>query len=149
MYMGSFHWLNSTRLFNYMNENNIDINFLDSEFSDDKLLDEALDFLFEILLNPNVKDNKFDKKSFDKIYDRLDLVINSMKENTTKYALSRSIELMDETDPASFNLWGYKEDLDKINVSNLYEYYKYVIKNNKIWPVILNPPSVIEYFIFV
>ena len=110
----------------------IDINFLDSEFSDDKLLDEALDFLFEILLNPNVKDNKFDKKSFDKIYDRLDLVINSMKENTTKYALSRSIELMDETDPASFNLWGYKEDLDKINVSNLYEYYKYVIKNNKI-----------------
>ena len=39
----------------------IDINFLDSEFSDDKLLDEALDFLFEILLNPNVKDNKFDK----------------------------------------------------------------------------------------
>ena len=27
----------------------IDINFLDSEFSDDKLLDEALDFLFEIL----------------------------------------------------------------------------------------------------
>ena len=110
----------------------IDINFLDSEFSDDKLLDEALDFLFEILLNPNVKDNKFDKKSFDKIYDRLDLVINSMKENTTKYALNRSIELMDETDPASFNLWGYKEDLDKINVSNLYEYYKYVIKNNKI-----------------
>ena len=43
----------------------IDINFLDSEFSDDKLLDEALDFLFEILLNPNVKDNKFDKNLND------------------------------------------------------------------------------------
>ena len=68
----------------------IDINFLDSEFSDDKLLDEALDFLFEILLNPNVDDGKFDKKSFDKIYDRLDLVINSMKENTTKYVIKNN-----------------------------------------------------------
>ena len=28
MYMGIFHLLNSSRLFNYMNENNIDINFL-------------------------------------------------------------------------------------------------------------------------
>lgn len=48
MYMGSFHWLNSSRLFNYMNENNIDINFL---ACGDRLRTCAETFL------PNIFDN--------------------------------------------------------------------------------------------
>ena len=37
----------------------ININFLNSKYTDDKYYNESVDFLFEILLNPNVSDNKF------------------------------------------------------------------------------------------
>ena len=53
----------------------------------------------------------------------MNLIIESEKENVQKYTLNRSLELMDKEDPVSFNLWGYKEDLDKITEESLYKYY--------------------------
>lgn len=108
----------------------IDIKFLNEEYSDENLLIDSLDLLFELIFNPNVKNNKFDEKSFNIIKDKMDLILSSEKENIQKYALNRSLELMDSTDPVSFNLWGYKDDLDKITESSLYEYYKKVLKTN-------------------
>ena len=101
-------------------------------YSDENLLGNSIDLLCELIFNPNVKNNKFDSKNFEIIKDKLNLIIESQKENTQKYALNRSLELMDENDPVSYNLWGYKEDLNKINEENLYEYYKKVLKTNKI-----------------
>ena len=108
----------------------IDIRFLNNKYSDNNLLNDSLDFLFEMLFNPNIKDDKFDSKTFDMIKNKLDLIIKSEKENIQKYTLNRALELMDSNDPISYNLWGYKEDLDKINTKNLYEYYKKVLKTN-------------------
>ena len=108
----------------------IDIKFLNKKYSDNKLLDEALDFLFEIIFNPNVKKGKFDSRSFELVKERLLLVMNSEKENIQKYTLNRSLELMDSNDPASFNLWGYKDDLNKITEENLFDYYKSVLNTN-------------------
>lgn len=108
----------------------IDIKFLNEEYSDEHLLDDSLDLLFELIFNPNVKDGKFDSKAFNTIKDKMDLVLNSEKENIQKYTLNRSLELMDSEDPASFNLWGYKDDLDRITEESLYEYYKEVLKTN-------------------
>jgi len=110
----------------------IDIKFLNEEYSDDKLLDNSLDLLFELIFNPNVNDGKFDTKSFNIIKDKMNLIIDSEKENIQKYTLNRSLELMDKDDPISFNLWGYKEDLERITEENLYEYYKEVLKTNLI-----------------
>jgi len=115
----------------------IDIKFLDNKYSDDNLLDDAIDFLFEVIFNPNVIDNKFDLKSFKLVKDRIKLVIDSEKENIQKYTINRSLELMDKDDPASFNLWGYKEDLESITVESLYEYYKEVLKTNIIDVIIV------------
>ncbi len=108
----------------------IDINFLNEEYSDDNLLTESVDLLFELIFNPNVKDGKFDTKAFNQIKDKMNLILDSEKENIQKYTLNRSLELMDESDPVSFNLWGYKEDLDKITEESLYEYYKELLKTN-------------------
>jgi len=108
----------------------IDIKFLNEEFSDENLLSDSLDLLFELIFNPNVKDERFDSKSFNLIKDKMNLILNSEKENIQKYTLNRSLELMDKNDPVSFNLWGYKEDLDKITEESLYKYYKEVLKTN-------------------
>lgn len=108
----------------------IDIKFLNKEFSDENLLSDSLDLLFELIFNPNVVDNKFDSKTFNIVKDKMNLILNSEKENIQKYTLNRSLELMDKEDPASYNLWGYKDDLDAITEGNLYEYYKKMLKTN-------------------
>ena len=120
----------SNTMFGHLINSYIDIKFLDGEYSDEHLLNDAIEFLFELIFNPNVKDGKFDTKTFNQIKDRMNLILDSKKENIQKYTLNRSLELMDINDPISFNLWGYKEDLDKITEESLYEYYKEVLKND-------------------
>ena len=108
----------------------IDIMFLDKKYSDKELLTDALEFLFEIILNPNVFNNKFDSKSFEEVKKKLEVIINSKKDNLQKYTINRSLELMDENDPVSYNLWGYIDDLNKITKESLYKYYKHVLNTN-------------------
>lgn len=120
----------SNTLFGNLINSYIDIKFLNEDYSDEHLLNDAIEFLFELIFNPNVKDGKFDTKTFNQIKDRMNLILDSKKENIQKYTLNRSLELMDINDPISFNLWGYKEDLDKITEESLYEYYKEVLKND-------------------
>lgn len=120
----------SNTLFGNLINSYIDIKFLNEDYSDEHLLNDAIEFLFELIFNPNVEDGKFDTKTFNQIKDRMNLILDSKKENIQKYTLNRSLELMDINDPISFNLWGYKEDLDKITEESLYEYYKEVLKND-------------------
>ena len=108
----------------------IDIKFLNNKYSDNNLLNNALDFLFEIIFNPNVENNKFDLKTFNYVKDRFDLILKSEKENVQKYTFNRALEYMDSNDPISYNMWGYKSDLDNITRESLYEYYKNVLKTN-------------------
>lgn len=133
---------------NYINSY-IDIRFLNEKYSDKNLLYDSIDLLFEIVLNPNVVNNKFDSKNFNIVKDRLNLIIKSSKENTQKYALNKALEVMDSNDPVSFNLWGYKKDLNKINEENLYSYYKHVLDNDVIDIFVVgdvNKDDVLKYF---
>ena len=52
---------------------------LNEEFSDENLLSDSLDLLFELIFNPNVENNKFDSKSFNIIKDKMNLILNSEK----------------------------------------------------------------------
>ena len=108
----------------------IDIRFLNSKYSDNNLLTDALDFLFDIIFEPNVINKSFDLKTFNMVKDRYNLILKSEKENIQKYTFNRAFELMDSNDPISYNMCGYKEDLDKITPENLYDYYKEVLRTN-------------------
>ena len=108
----------------------IDIRFLNNKYSDNNLLTDALDFLFDIIFEPNVINKSFDLKTFNMVKDRYNLILKSEKENIQKYTFNRAFELMDSNDPISYNMCGYKEDLDKITPENLYDYYKEVLRTN-------------------
>lgn len=105
---------------------------LDDKYSEKGLFSDAIDLLKEILFNPNVKDNKFDKKSFDVVKHDEKSHIERLEENRRKYAMLRLFELTDSNASFSFNLKGYLEDLEKIDRENLYSMYKEFIKCNKI-----------------
>ncbi len=132
---------------NYINSY-IDIKFLNDKYSDDKLLYNSIDLLYEILFNPNVINNSFESNTFNIIKNKLNLSIKSLKENTGKYASNKALQTMDKSDPISFNMWGDKKDLKNIDEKSLYNYYKHVLDTNIIDIFVVgnvNNDEVLEY----
>ena len=117
----------SYRLGNYYNTD-INLYFLNEKYSEENMTEKSLDFLSEIIFNPNVENNKFDSASFNVIKNNMHIQIESVKEDTRKYSMIRMLENMSKEAPNSYHGFGYLEDLDKITEENLYEYYKELLR---------------------
>lgn len=117
----------SYRLGNYYNTD-INLYFLNEKYSEENMTEKSLDFLSEIIFNPNVENNKFDSASFNVIKNNMHIQIESVKEDTRKYSMIRMLENMNKDAPYSYHGFGYLEDLDKITEENLYEYYKELLR---------------------
>lgn len=111
-----------------------DITFLNEEYTEEGMLDKSINFLSEILFNPNVykKRNKtlFDEKSFNVAYNLLKNNIISLKENADNYSRVRMLENMENNSCISYRSVGYIEDLEKIDSAKLYQYYESMLKND-------------------
>ena len=82
------------------------LDFLNPKYCEKGYLDEVLSLPFEMLLNPNIKNNEFDNRSFNIIKNRIKSDIESMKENAAKYAIRRSLNNMDDNSPSSYYMAG-------------------------------------------
>ena len=105
---------------------NVDFNMrvLNDKYTEDGLLKQAVDFLYEVLFNPNVVNDEFDKDVFKVIKNNEQSRIERFKENQRDYSILKLYELFDKDAPYAFNLKGYIKDLNKITPKNLYSYYK-------------------------
>lgn len=117
----------SSGIYNVMG---FDCIFLHPKFSEEGIIEDSFEFLKEILFNPNIDENGFDKKSFDISYKILEDHLNSLKENADLYSQIRLYEELEPDSIISYRKCGYPEDLGKINRKNLYEYYLDVLKND-------------------
>ena len=95
-------------------------------------LEESLELLLDIILNPLTEDNKFKEEYVEAEKNNIRLLIDSKIDNRDQYALNRCIEEMYKDKPYGLYKFGYTEDLDKINADNLYNYYKELINTSKI-----------------
>ena len=105
------------------------LDFLNPKYCEEGYLNEVLSMPFEMLLNPNIENNEFDKRSFNIIKNRIKSDIESLKENATKYAFRRSLINMDEESPSSYYMVGYMEDLENISTSSLVDAYYNLLNN--------------------
>ena len=105
------------------------LDFLNPKYCEKGYLDDVLSLPFEMLLNPNIKNNEFDNRSFNIIKNRIKSDIESIKENATKYAFRRSLINMDENSPSSYYMVGYMDDLEAITPSNLVDAYNNLLNN--------------------
>ena len=105
--------------------------FLNEKYTEEEMNKKSIEFLLELIFNPNITNNKFDKEYFEIIKRTVENDIKSLKDNTKKYSVTRLYEEMDKG-PLSYRSCGYLEDLDKITEDNLYDYYKSVVENDKI-----------------
>lgn len=105
---------------------------LNDRYTEEGNFKASLEFVKDVLLDPNVEDEKFNSEAFDMIYESAKNSLVGMKENSTYYSLVRCLENMAPDTPISYRMAGYLEDLEKITPKSAYEYYKDMIKKDKI-----------------
>lgn len=119
-----------------------EIDFLNPKYIDSVTIEDYLNFLFEILFNPNVNGKKFDSVSFNLVKERLKNAIESENENPSKYALNRLLEEIDKKANYSFSANGYLSDLEKINEKDLYKAYEKMLNKDIVDIFIIGDVSV-------
>lgn len=116
----------NNRLGNYITTT-FHLNVLNDKYTETGNFKDAVEFLGEIIFNPDVNDEKFNKEKIDIVKTNCRSTLNSIKEDSANYSLMRMLEELDSDAPSAFRLCGYVDDIDKINESNLYEYYTKMI----------------------
>ena len=91
--------------------------------NDENMLKTSIEKILEIVFNPLIENSKFKEEYVNQEKDTIKQIIESKVDNKAKFAIDRCIEEMYKDKPFGLYKYGYIEDLEKINASNLYEYY--------------------------
>lgn len=113
--------------------------FLNDCCVNDNLFEQAVDYMLEIINNPNIKENKFDHKTFELAKKSVRENLESLKDNPRRYGMLRLYQEIDSKSVSSYNPAGYLEDLEKITEEELHEYYKSLFKKDIIDIFIISP----------
>lgn len=125
------------------------LTFFNEEYTEKGLHNKSLDFLMEVLFNPNVSNNKFDSLSFNNCVNKLEKSIMGRKDNKTKYSIFALLQHMGDY-AYSYDQYGYLSDLKNIDEAKLYEYYKKVLMNDLVDVYVIgnvDSNEIKEYFI--
>lgn len=119
----------NTRIGNYINTDII-LAVLNDKYTEDGNFSNAIDFLHEVIYDPNIENEGFSEEQLNIIKTRTKTSLESLKEDSSFYSLIRLLEIMDKDSPMSYRMVGYQEDLDQINSKNLYQYYLDILKKD-------------------
>ncbi len=98
----------------------------------DNVLQEGIDFLKEIIFQPNVADGQFNDKTFKREKANLVDYYDSLFDDKQTYASLALQELFFENVNQQTPSVGSKEDLEEISSSSLYDYYQDVLNHDKV-----------------
>ena len=94
-------------------------------FSDDNYsLDSIFELINEILFNPNITDNLFDKETFEYCFNRYKLSLIKSLENKEYIVAYEGTKLLNDKDPNNYFGLGYLEDFKHITNKDLYNEYQ-------------------------
>lgn len=97
---------------------------------ENELVHECLNFLYDIVFNPNITDNQFKKSIVEKEKETLTNKIKAMIDEKMQYANMRLIDEMCKDEKYSIHSHGYLEDMDQINEETLYKTYREMIEDD-------------------
>ena len=98
----------------------------------ENLLKESIEVLFDLIFNPETKNNSFKDEYVNSEKENLKQIIQGKIDNKAKYAYERCVEEMYKGKPFGLYKFGNIEELEKINAKDLYEYYKKLTAECKI-----------------
>lgn len=113
--------------------------FLNDDYTEEGLFSKAIDFLLEVLMNPNVKKNSFTKEAFSLVKDSLREDIETFKDDPNRYSYYRLLQEIDKKSVSSYSAIGDIKQLNKVTPNKLYRYYQDMIKNDQIDIFVISP----------
>lgn len=119
----------NSRLGNYINTD-FYLTVLNDKYTEEGNFASSLEFLSEIVFNPDVENSQFNEEKLDIVKSACRSALNSIKEDASNYSLIRMAEEFGKGEPISYRMIGYLEDLDDITGKSLYEFYLDMIKND-------------------
>lgn len=125
----AYYCINNRRDGNYLS-NSFCFKTLNDKYTEENNLSKVIDTFNEIIFNPNVNDNMFDKNTFDKKYKELEISIKRRKENQRNYASHRLCNLLNQDKAYSYDI--ELSDLKEITPKSLYEDYVDMIENSSV-----------------
>lgn len=109
---------------------NFCMSMLNEKYTEKGMLDSSIEFLADVIFNPNFKKQEEYDAAFEFLYDSIETSMKGIKENPTTYSVIRMLEEMDKDMPYSYREFGYLEDLNNLNRETLMDYYDKVMKNS-------------------
>lgn len=100
------------------------LDFLNPKYTKDEYLSKSIEFLCEVLFNPNVTKDGFDEQYFNIIKNDVIAAINSTKDNPAKYASIEYGKIMYKGTPSAKGVNPTVEEIEKVTPLKLYEFYK-------------------------
>lgn len=104
----------------------ISMEIANEKFLSDKtpLLTKGIEFLTDILMNPNVSNQSFDKDTVEKEKRTLKQRIQSIYDDKMKYSNARLVEEMCKGEPYALSVHGEMDAVDTITPESLFQYYE-------------------------
>ena len=122
--------VSNQRLGNYITTS-FNLQVLMDKYTEENNFEKSLDFLQEIIFNPDIENKSFKKEKVDFVKHDLLVKLNSLKqESPGKYSSIRLGEIFDSKSPISYRMVGYIDDLDTIDEKSLYESYLNMINTD-------------------
>ena len=127
------------------------ISSIDNDYvlSDEDLMNESLNFIYDLLYNPKLENGVFDSEYVAQEKETIRELIKGKINNKSSYATLRCIEEMFGDKPYALFKYGNEEDLEKIDAKNLYEHYKNLLETSEKHFYVsgnINPEKVKEFF---
>ncbi len=96
------------------------------------IIKDVLDLLIDVTFNPYMENGKFKESALETEKEHLRTLIDSKINNKDFYAYNKCLENMFEFNGYGLYRYGYIEDLEKITIEDISEYYFELIKTSKI-----------------
>lgn len=126
----------------------INLEFLNPKYTGEDYISDAIKLPFDLIFNPNIKNNSFDESTLEIIKQRMIAELSSLYEDPKRKAIADALKCMDASSPTSKNLLGTKEEIEEITPANLYKEYEYILKHDYIDVFIIgefDEDSIINY----
>lgn len=109
----------------------IGCNFINPEYvSEDDYLKDIIEFLGEVIFNPNVKENAFDESAFKIIQNDLVSNLETLNESPMRVASYNTFNLLDDNSSTKIFLDNYtREEILDMTPEDIYEFYKNVLEH--------------------
>lgn len=126
----------------------LSIKYIESKYINKNIDEENIDFLLNLLLHPNIINNKFKEEEFLYCKNNIKENLLSIKDNSYLYGLVNFSEIFHKENMTKYSIFGDYNKIDKLDNETLYQFYLKLLNECKLDIIIVGNANenIIKYF---